>query len=231
MNEEKENILVDTLKQMSKIMNLLTERVKNLEEKTENLEKEIDVIKREYKSKVVVKQKDISVDEWSDFIDDVTDREDKKCDNNNSDNDIDESEDYEEIDKIANKNINETKYGKNSKIMEFVINKSDKNKISKEINQEQTQPKESNKSSRELNRVRRNIGSSNIVNVENDEKIDNTKQLKVKKMVETLIKQKNNCDEKINSVENKIIEIEEDDKEETQEQQKEVTKRRRGAKF
>jgi hypothetical protein len=190
-----ENVLVETLKQTAKIMNSLIEKVNRQEEEIEAMKIDLCELK---KSRTNRKQtnKTEDVDDWDNYVDEMVDNNcDENKDNNSSETDI--------------KNTN--KYGKNSKIMEFVVNKSDKNKITVEPDK---------------NRVRRNEVNEN----------DN-KESKIKKMVSGLMKKKNEFEKEINENENKIqIEIEEEnaqvEEEEEEEKKVAVTKtRRRGARF
>ena len=207
LNDE-ENVLVETLKQTAKIMNSLAQKVNRQEEEIENIKNELIELKN---SKTFLTQpvKSEESNEWSEYIEDMV--EDK-------DSIVIESESVEQNDNKANTK----KYGKNSKIMEFIVNKSDKNKLAGESN-------ETNKTSNEKdkNRIRRNVVNNDDVNE------SKPKESKVKQMVEHLIKEKKSCDDEIQKNKDKIqVEMEGEEEEEEENKKETVTKiRRRGARF
>lgn len=96
-----------------------------------------------------------------------------------------------------------------NKAIEFIINKSDKNKIEK--NEENT---------KEINIIRRDLNKNEDNNIKNEDK-----NIKIQKLVSGLIKTKNECDNGLNK-----IKLEIDDKIE-EKKDGEIKIRRRGAVF
>lgn len=123
-------------------------------------------------------------------------------------NDEEQLNDY--IDEMTKKDDEKPKE-ENKKILQFITNKSEKNKI------------ENN----DKNRIRRNINK----NDDNDVVVDD-KNIKIQKLVSSLLKKKNECDDEINKIQ---IENEDDNnngyEEEEEKKDCDVKIRRRGARF